>query len=102
MTTLRGFAAGTLSLIVLEVLTTHTQAAGGILGGASNLFQSFLSPNVPALHYTGNWPSTAGASSGTAGGATPVSASLGPAHATVVAGTQTGSPINTGVMPQSA
>lgn len=100
MSSFRGFAAGTLTLIAMDALATHSGAAGGLLGAAGNLFQSFLSPDVPALHTKGQWPSTAGAtSSSSSTGATPVSASLGPAHATVVSGTAPPPPvINTGVL----
>lgn len=98
MSMLRGFAAGTLTLIAMDALAMHTDAAGGILGAAGNLFQSFLSPGVPAVHYRGNWPSTAGGGATSGNSTQPtISASLGPAHATVIAGTAP-PVINTGVL----
>lgn len=68
MTTARGFAVGTLTLIALEVFTRDDTAgeAAGVLGVASNLFRSFLSPNVPAIHSKGHWGT--GAAAAAAGG----------------------------------
>lgn len=96
----RGFAAGTLVLIAMDALATHADGASGLLGAASNLFNSFLSPDVPAIHSAGHWPSTAGGSSSSSNtGATPVVTSLGPAKATVIAGTAPPPvAINTGVL----
>lgn len=92
---MRGFAVGTLTLIALDVLATHTQATSGLLGTAQNLFESFLSPDVPALHHKGNWPhgTKAGASPATnakpATGGPGVQSVVGPAHGTVLAATGT-------------
>lgn len=55
MSAVRGFAVGTLTLIALEVLSTSTAQASGLLGVASNLFRSFMAPGVPAIHAAGHW-----------------------------------------------
>lgn len=70
MTTARGFAVGTLTLIALEVFTRDDTAgeAAGVLGVATNLFRSFLSPNVPAIHSKGHWGSGAAAAAAGGGG----------------------------------
>lgn len=77
---MRGFAVGTLTLIALEVFTRDDTAgeAAGVLGVASNLFRSFLSPNVPAIHSKGHWGSGAAAAAGGGGGGVKASKYVAP------------------------
>lgn len=84
MSTVRGFVIGTVALSGLELLSRRTDQAAGALGWALGLFRAALAPDVPAIHYKGNW-TPAATDTGVKGGGT-VTGSLGPAQATVIAG----------------
>lgn len=71
--TLRGFAAGSLALIALEVLSRRADQFGGFLAFTATLARHAISPDVPAIPWLSKTP-PGGPSPASAASASPAAA----------------------------
>lgn len=86
---LRGFAAGSLALIALEVLGRRADQFGGFLTFTSTLLEHAVSPDVPAIPWLSKTPPSGGSVSSASG---PAGAAVAPVAATAP-GTAVVSPV---------